>query len=327
MQGGFFSKLRGIILSLFFGIVGTVGGILFGIMLFSDLSSVSLAEFVFLFLMMCFMLLLGCFGILLLLYNKGAYFSADDAGISAKFGLHDPLNWTWEEILRIELAPNTLTVKLKNEKTYLVPFLVNARELYDYCKAHLAKRKIPSAEVIRAEIQEAKQKRKKYIAYIVFAFATVFGAIFFSAYYVGEDLHALAVPQTIVFVCCTILEIAAVVVAFILADRSGKYTRKILDLQIDFAKAFVQEKTAKELALPHVVRLLYFEDCRWRVAIHKTVDERRETFYCYVLELFDFETEDWTTTTTPVDIFGTEIETLDAIYELYADTIFEEYVN
>ncbi len=180
MQGIFFSKLRGIILSLFFVVVGTAGGILFGAMLFSDLSSVSLAEFLFFFLMMCFMLLRGCFGILLLLYKKGAYFFADDAGISAKFGLHDPLNWTWEEILRTELAPNTLTIKLKNEKTYLVPFLVNARELYDCCKAHLTKRKIPSAEVIRAEMQVARQKRKKLIAYIVFSFAAAFGA-FFSA--------------------------------------------------------------------------------------------------------------------------------------------------
>lgn len=328
MIGVFFSKLRGILLSLLFIVGGTAAAILLGVVLFSGLSSISLAEFLFFFLIMCFMLLLACLGILLLLYNHGAYFVADEVGISAKFGLHDPKSWTWAEIQRMDLAPNMLTVKLKDGKTYFIGLLANAKELHDYCKSHLAVNKLSSAEVIREELQTAKQKRKKYIVYIVLAFAVVFGVFIFSIYYVGEDLHALTISQTAAFVCCTVTEIVAVVVAFILAERSGKYTRMISDLQSDFMKVLVHEKTKKELACPHVVRLLYFEDCRYRVAVHKTEDERGgDTYYCFMLEQFNFGTEDWTDTTLPGEIFASEFEALDAIYKLYDDTVFEEYVK
>ncbi|MBQ9134184.1 MAG: hypothetical protein IJX64_06600 [Clostridia bacterium] len=329
MTGVFFSKLRGILLSLLFIVGGTAAAILLGVVLFSDLSSVSLAEFLFLFLMMCFMLLLACLGILLLLYNHGAYFVADEMGISAKFGLHDPKSWTWAEILRIDFAPNQLIVKLKNGKTYSVGFLVNAKELYDYCRPHIAERKLPSAEVIRGQLHTAKQKRRLYIVYIVLAFAVVFGAIFFSGYYVGEDLHALTVSQTGVFVCCTVAEIVAVVIAFVLAEYSGKYTRMQSDLQSDLMKALVPEKTKKAFADAHVVRLMYFEDYRYRVSVHTAEDERGGgTYYCFMLERFNLGTEDWTDTALPAcEIFASELEALDAVYTLYDDTVFEEYVK
>lgn len=329
MQGVFFSKLRGIILSLFIIIGGTTAAILFGVMLFRSLSSVSVAEFLFLFLMMCCMLLFACLGILLLLYNHGAYFAADERGISAKFGLHDPQSWAWAEILRIDFAPDQLIVKLKNGKTYSVVFLVNAKELYDFCRRHIAGKKLLSAEVIRGQLHTAKQKRRSYIVYIVLAFAVVFGTIFFSSYYVGEDLHALTVSQTGVFVCCTVAGIAAVVIAFVFAEYSGKYMRIISNLQSDLMKALVPEKTKEAFADARVVRLLYFEDHRYRVSVHTAEDERGGgTYYYFVLEQFNFGTEDWTDTALPAgEIFASELEALDAVYTLYEDTVFEEYIE
>lgn len=324
MKGIFLSKMRGITHALFFLIVGTVGGFLFGRMILADIANASLPSLVFCLLFLLFFLLLGCLGLALLLFNSGAYFIADDAGIKTKFGLYSDKQWKWSEILRVDIGGSTLIVTLQNNREYHVGPLTNAKDLFRYCKDRVPTRTLPPAETIREQMRSAKKMQKRYIVYIAVSVALLFASILIAACFVGEDLQAVNTAQTVVFLCCTSSGLAAVVSAFVLAERSGKYTTALRQLENDLIQVLSPARAKEALAYPKIIRILYFEDHRYHLFIHK--NEVEETvLYAYFMQAFDRKTEDWTILIYASPCFSTEQDLLEDIYSRYEDTVFEEY--
>lgn len=327
MEGVFLKRKRAFSFALFLIACGTVTGFLFGRMILSDIESTSLPNIVFCLLFMLFFLSLGCIGMALLLFNSGAYFKADDNGIAAKFGLYGDKLWKWSEILCVDIGGSTVMLTLQSNKEYHIGPLVNAKEVFRYCKDRVSPRKLLCSEEAEALLYAARKKQKRNIIYVVLFLSMIFVSIFVCAGIVGEDLEAVNTMQTIVFCVCTFFGIAFTVLSFVFAEYSGKYTLVVQRLENDMIYALVSEKTRKAFENPEVVRILYFEGYRQRLVIYKVYNKESSdnTFYGYCIEEFDFKINDWKVVFYASEIASDEYALLDYVYELYDDTVFEEY--
>ncbi len=271
--------------------------------------------------------MIGCAGILLLMYNAGAYITVDERGISAKFALYDAKYWSRSEIHRFEYVGKTLTVILNNGKEYQIPFLDNAKEVYQCCKKTFQAPQLLPREKLKENLKIYSRKQLKHIHFIGISFVVLFADIIVSAMYIGDTLSNLSPSQTWCFVAMVAVCTACVILAFVFAGRGGKYTTQIRRTQSDLIRIIAREKAKDDIDQAVTYDVKYFDGYKYRISFLKFNGKgphEGKKLYSFILWRFDLEKENWIVAIEIEQFFDSEQAVLDYVYEMFSDADFEE---
>lgn len=160
-----------------------------------------------------------------LFLNKGAFLHLDEDGISARFLWKTKLKCNYSEIAFCEYGINTLTVRLKYGKLYIVPNILNAADICGEIRKRITvsdENDYTTAELYD-EVCSIKKERKKWIVLTV-----IFGSMMFLAIAVtvlltgGKDPSEFSNDDWTVFIIFGNFELIDVIVTFIFANKCGK---------------------------------------------------------------------------------------------------------
>ena len=328
MQGKFKSMGFRLVFSLFFLLIGTGLCIRFGTWGIAELQNSQLASSIFCFGFALFGILLGCLGILLLRFNYGAYLCADASGISGRFGLSDPVTIPYHEIEWVTLELNAFHLRLKDRRTISVYLLTNAEELYQYIRPHLSLRQFVDIPQCSQKIKRLQYRRIVCLTGLFVSLCLMFGSLIFCVIRTnGKDIADFDRQDNITFLGCAVFGLAMVIIAFLLADYSGKLNRHILDLhgQLTCAAAYLGRMDGLDRYGADLIGVKFFETCTYRIIMLHVLDEKIGYRYCFTLEEFLLVTCTW----RPCPglgfwTFHTLAEMEEAIDERYGDELMNE---
>ena len=173
----------------------------------------------------CFSLLPIAFGVLLLLFNRGAYVTVTEDHISAKYNWNKKIMLYFNEISFVDSQPFTLSIRAKNGKRYSIIGLLNAHSICDVIrkKMPLEIDKAINKEALLSEIQLLTAKRKKEITCLVISIILMFLNILLCVFLTGEkDTFDFTQNDWIIFTIFCVIEILIVIAIFYLCKISGE---------------------------------------------------------------------------------------------------------
>ena len=194
-----------------------------------------------------------------LLFNKGAYLTIDENGISAKFGWKSKLKCGYSEIAFSEYGINSLTILLKNRKRYTILNLSNADEICGEIRKHIS---TPISETITKEDLQneffmIRKKRTKWAALTASFCGLMFLLILPAVLLTDEkEMSEFAQSDWIIFITFIVLEVLALIATMFFANKCGK-----LNPEINEKRAMLKKEILKTAPLPPGNLLQVYMDC------------------------------------------------------------------
>lgn len=225
-------------------------------------------------------------------FNRSAKLEIDDQKIDAVFGngkeIHEPVC----NIRRAELIRGGKTIQLYfDDNVYWITYLENAKEICEFITSLVVNHPIMDVEKAKSNLQ------KSLVKFIVMAVVTMIVTVMMFvniawcvALTDNKSLGDFSDSQTTVFVCFAIAEVITVVLAMLLADRTGKLKKKYEVCRSTLLTSMAEHH--KEDALHNyggIVTVKYFSDYTYRIIVFAPDTE----YYEYMLEMFDLKTCRW----------------------------------
>ncbi len=242
------------------------------------------------------------FSIIGLLLNFNAYFYMDEDGkIKGKYHWFGKIDCRISDVEFALGQVNTLSIQLKSGKTYTIMGIENSRFIADEIRRRMPFDASGQPEAMIEKLNELKSARKKGIICICFGFALIFINIFLTFFLTGErDFHEFSKADWTIFSVMSVIEIATVISAFCIADKTGKKNIPIESMQYAIRRTIIETKPL----LPGFIIAVYADDDYYeRVtvfgyphqnAVYFTVqrlDEEYDLVRAYSSETYDDEEE------------------------------------
>lgn len=166
-----------------------------------------------------------------LLFNKKAYLTVDENGVSSRFGLKRELKFQFSEIALSEYRSNSLTIILKNGKRYTIPNLYNADEICNEIRKNIIF-EITTKENPQYEILNLKKQRTKLLILMVSFFVLMILLIFITVYLTDQkEMFEFTQSDWIIFFIFIALETINFIFIMFFANRCGKLNFAITQLK------------------------------------------------------------------------------------------------
>ena len=200
-----------------------------------------------------------------LLFNKGAYLTADENGISASFGWKSKLKCEYPEIAFIKYGINSLTIILNNKKIYTILKLSNA---YEICKKirkniDMLISESTTKEDLQNELSATKRKRTKWAVLTASFVGIMFLLIWITVILTDEkEMHEFTQYDWTIFITFIVSEVFVFIAIMFFANKCGR-----LNLEINEKKSMLKKEILRNESLPTGNLLNVYMDCDYTTRV------------------------------------------------------------
>ena len=224
MKGVFFKNTN--TFAVFCIIAGAILIILFPIRFFLNTEKpLSADDLIFAIFAVCLGLIALASGVLLMLFNRGAYLTVTEDHISAKYNWNKKIMVYFNEIDFVGSQHFALNIRAKNGKQYVIAGLINADLI-----CGIIRKKMPleidknvTKEALLSEIDLLRAKRKKEIIGLISSIIIMILNVFLCAFLTGwKDFSVFTKIDWLIFILFLVAELLIIIVTFIVAKKSGE---------------------------------------------------------------------------------------------------------
>ena len=268
-------------------------------------------------------LLLGVFAIFLFNNNKGAYLTVDDQKIEAQFGFGTKICEDISEIRKVALSQGGTGIELYfTRRYYWVPFLANARDIYNYIiTVNPWARFAVSSDEAASDLVRYKKKCVKCIVLTVVFSVLLFAQIACCALLTGgKDIGDFSQKDDLIFIGFTVAELITVAALFWFAGKCAKYNKFCkMCREALLSNAATEHKNDSLERYRNIIDKRFFNDNTYRIVIYALADDA----FAYTLERFELASNTWIKCYETA-AFHYLSELYDNIDETFYDVILEE---
>ena len=236
--------------------------------------------------------ILCCFvGLTFFFFNHGAYLRVEGNCVRAKYHWFGWLHCSFEEIAFVYPQINTLTILLKNGKQHVIGGIMNSWEISDHLRRCIYAPETESAKVLRQELVQIQEARKKLLVQFIIGCMLMFANIFLGVVLTGgREMHQFYLRDWILFSIAAVAEVMTVIWTFVMASQCGKTMLPIVHLQFRLRSAAIAAAPRD-----NVLRVYTDADVRWRLTVRGFPQD--EGVYCVEESIgMDFRLEHYNTT-------------------------------
>lgn len=161
---------------------------------------------------------------LCMLFNLGACLRVEEDAVCGRYGWFRRLNCKLDEVAFVLPQINTLTILLKNGKRHIISGIRNSYEICSAIRRQKFQPEEETPEVLRAELDQLTEARKKELLGVIGGCILLFVNIFLAVYLTGgRELHDFSKLDWMLFGIMSVAELLTAVGLFYMAGRCGKH--------------------------------------------------------------------------------------------------------
>ena len=183
----------------------------------------------------------GLIGTVFLLFNIKAFFYIDNGHIKGKYHYFGRINCNIDDVAFTLGRNQTLIIQLKDGKTHTIMGLENAWQLASTIRQNMPFEVAEQPETLIEELNKLKSSKKKGLVYVCSGLALMFVIIFITVFLTGErEMHEFSQTDWTVFTIMCVLEIATVIATFYFANKTGKNNAPIEKLKYCIRRTIIE---------------------------------------------------------------------------------------
>ncbi len=291
IEGVFKKSFKKYITALFFIVSGTYIAVRMSFWGINAARSGKVPVAVFCFAFAFFGLLCGCFSILVFSYNRKAYFIINGNKIDSRFGLNNELHEDIKNVTKADVKMGKLTVFFA-DRIVEIGNLENAKDICGYISAQIAEiRATPDIEITGAQLKESKRKWIISLIPAVLCVLLIFiNIIWCVALTNSKEIGEFSQNDDRLFLAFAAAEITTVVLAFVFADRCGKWFNLYNENKSAYLSACAFDHKNDGVGFyTNILGIKYYSDYSYRIIIFAPETD----LFAYMLERFDMQTQKW----------------------------------
>lgn len=200
-------------------------------------------------------------GIFQIGFNKNAFLSLDENGVSAKYGFMSRLECAYNDIEFADISAAGLTIFLTNGKMRTISGLKNTVELCEMLRIKTYRPSCVDNKTFIEDFRALYKRRKALLALTVGMIILMFVLILIAALLTGDkEFNEFNSFDRIVFTVFILCEAPTFVFMFIFAAKAGKLTRKLNNRKLLLSKQFLESAPLPPGVLLHAFLTLDYSE-------------------------------------------------------------------